>query len=85
MCESGGFGEIQGCRNVRQGQLGIGQHVTSEGRAHLVGNRLEPCPFRPQSTVKRQENEPLIAVRGPGVPRHSGVPFLQGRPNGRAW
>ena len=52
MCESGGFGEIQGCRNVHQGQLGIGQHVASEGRAHLVGNRSETCPFRPQSTVK---------------------------------
>ena len=52
MCESGGFGEIQGCRNVRQGQLGIGQHVTSDGRAHLVGDRLEIRPFRPQSTVK---------------------------------
>jgi len=50
--ESGGFGEIQGCRNVHQGQLGISQHVASEGRAHLVGNRSETCPFRPQSTVK---------------------------------
>jgi hypothetical protein len=47
MCESSGFGEIQGCRNVHQGQLGIGQHVASRGGAcqrSAAYPRLAPAP-----------------------------------------
>src|SRR3954464_13178122 len=51
-CESRGLGEVQHCRNLHQGHMGVDQQLSCDLKPNFIGEGLETRSLRLQTTVQ---------------------------------